>query len=333
MSTETYAVAGLKLASPVRLAAPTAGGPPDWTIDFGDPRLPPPGRSDDELVSELAGPDKVLYRVTAGPGRRPVMLEFPGLADFEIHPAPRTVVAHAHPDSDPGLLPILVTGTLTALLLSLAGEIVLHASAVEVAGAAVAFVGGSGQGKTTVAALCCTAGYPLVADDLLVVRVSEDGSVHCLRGSGELRLRPRVDQLADLLAGAGSGRYLTADGRHAVAPPATALERLPLGTVAVPLPQRGPRDVGVSTLGPGQAMVTLLRSQRIAQWRSPEVAKARMGKVARIAAVVPVKSLLVPWGPPWDPGMARSLVSALADGTDPGTDPRAVREVPRAESA
>ncbi len=311
---EVYCVAGLSLASALRLAAPTVREPPDWTVHLGGPRLSPPGSPGDEVIAELSGRDQVLYRVVSRPGGDLVALVLPGLADFEVDLLHRVVVAHAHPQGDPGLLPVLVAGTLVALLLSLSGEVVLHASAVEVAGEAIAFVGGSGQGKTTVAALCCAAGYPLVADDLLVVRPEEDGSVSCLPGSRELRLRSGAAPIADLLAVDGSMRRPTVDARTAVSPQASALGRLPLRAVALPWPQHRSGRVELSTLGPARATVTLLRAQRIVNWRPRERAGMWIEKMSCIAAAVPVSSLAVPWGPPWDPALGRLLVSALAGG-------------------
>ena len=77
-----------------------------------------------------------------------------------------------------GMVAILVTGLLVAYLLILDGQCVLHASAVEVDGAAVAFLGRSGIGKSTMATLCCAAGARLVTDDVL--RLDTTSGVHCI---------------------------------------------------------------------------------------------------------------------------------------------------------
>ena len=80
-----------------------------------------------------------------------VVARFFGLADFEIDTATAVVVSHPRPEADPAIVPILLTGTIVAYLLSVGGNLVLHASAVEVDGGALAFIGYSGQGKTTLA--------------------------------------------------------------------------------------------------------------------------------------------------------------------------------------
>ena len=62
---------------------------------------------------------------------------------------------------------MLVGGTLLAFVLTMRGEAVLHASAVQVGDAALAFVGASGMGKSTMATLLCADGARLVTDDVL----------------------------------------------------------------------------------------------------------------------------------------------------------------------
>jgi len=71
--------------------------------------------------------------------------------------------------------------------------LVLHASAVEVDGRAVLFVGRSGAGKSTVAALAARAGATFLADDMIFVEIDDNGAprAHCLpflqRNDGLLR--------------------------------------------------------------------------------------------------------------------------------------------------
>ncbi|HEX2210783.1 MAG TPA: hypothetical protein VHG93_24080 [Longimicrobium sp.] len=68
-------------------------------------------------------------------------------------------------------------GPVLGLVLRLRGVPSLHASAVEIDGAAVALVGPAGAGKSTTAAALATRGHALVADDVLALRASEGGIV------------------------------------------------------------------------------------------------------------------------------------------------------------
>jgi hypothetical protein len=77
-------------------------------------------------------------------------------------------------------LPLL--GTVLAAAVQQRGFLGLHASAVEIGGQGVAFVGYRGQGKSTMAAALVGRGHKLLADDLVVL----DG----LGGEGPPQIRP-----------------------------------------------------------------------------------------------------------------------------------------------
>ena len=55
------------------------------------------------------------------------------------------------------------------------GILPLHANAVEIDHRAVAFMGASGAGKSTLAAWFHDQGYPILADDVCVIR-ADDGA-------------------------------------------------------------------------------------------------------------------------------------------------------------
>ncbi|MDQ7993990.1 MAG: hypothetical protein AAGC63_16635, partial [Propionicimonas sp.] len=75
--------------------------------------------------------------------------------DFEIDSSLSEVMVCPFEDMQPGLDRVLATGTLLSIVLQLRGDCVLHASAVERDGRALAFVGQSGRGKSTMATLMC----------------------------------------------------------------------------------------------------------------------------------------------------------------------------------
>ena len=75
----------------------------------------------------------------------------------------------------------LVLAQVLPLAAALRGMEILHASAVEMAGRAVAFLGSSGVGKTTLAARIVVRGARLVTDDVLAVDMA-NGAVRAYRG-------------------------------------------------------------------------------------------------------------------------------------------------------
>ena len=178
----TYSVCGLRLRSELELNLPRcADGVWDvdihWGEDIDDSGVPPSGQPIASFVH-----DNVAW-YTAAASDSGYVLRFKGCGEFFISADLRDLEVRKDPLGEVELLPILLAGTVTAFLLALRGETVLHASAVAIDGAAVAFVGQSGRGKSTIAALLCVAGAELVTDDVSDRRSRTTGHV-CRRRIG-----------------------------------------------------------------------------------------------------------------------------------------------------
>ena len=92
-------------------------------------------------------------------------------------------------------------GEIFATLLRQRGLLVLHACAVERDGRAVAIVGESGWGKSTLAEAFCQRGYALVTDDVMAVSFDE-GRPSLVAAYPQIRLR---EDSADFLVPGGEG--------------------------------------------------------------------------------------------------------------------------------
>lgn len=308
--TRTYWSAGLRIRSDLPLAARVVEGPADAAVVAGGVRDVPWERPSTEVIAERVV-DGIPWYTFARRGRGTVA-RFYGLADFEIDADGRRLVYHRDPAADPELLAILVAGTLTAYLLSTAGTLVLHASAVQTATGALAFAGPSGQGKTTIATLLCAEGFPLVSDDLLPVTPEADG-VWCVPSGIELRVREKAGELVERF-GAATARRRTVDERSAVAARTTTAERLPLRAVVVPWPDRQSDRVRARPLGAGEAAFTLARFQRVEGWTGSEERRRQFDTVAALVAAVPVLEVHVPWGPPFPEALGGELLAVLDAG-------------------
>jgi hypothetical protein len=210
-------------------------------------------------------------------------------------------------------VPSLLASSLLATVMTLRGNCVLHGSAVELGGRAVAFVGASGRGKTTVAALCCVAGARLVSDDVLRVE-AKDGRGWCFSGSPELRLRPAATGLSKSLNGAGVRS--TIDGRLAVTPPTVSEARLPLCAIVAPICDREASSPQIDRLRGADAVRVLVSSPRTVGWIDGKAAQRDFSVLMRLARSVPVFGARLPWGPESQPRLAQTLLSRL------GLDPR-----------
>ncbi len=83
---------------------------------------------------------------------------------------------------------LFLLGSAMAMLLHWRGLLPLHANAVEINGAAFAFMGKSGAGKSTLAAWFHDRGFQIVADDVCVVGFADDGRPQVRPGVARLRL-------------------------------------------------------------------------------------------------------------------------------------------------
>ena len=163
---------GLRLGLPMPLAGLSvpSSGPPDARMVLGP--LPLPRGQGDGQPWELVGDTGLLM------GRA-----FRGL-----------VRDGHHITVDPGDAPTperairaLLPGLLAALLQQ-RGLLVLHASAVAREGAAVVVAGASGAGKSTLVARLLDAGWRLLSDDVVAIRLAPDGTPWVLPGPPHYRL-------------------------------------------------------------------------------------------------------------------------------------------------
>lgn len=101
----------------------------------------------------------------------------------------REIIIDPLADADEQSLRLFVLNAALTVLVQQRGYLVLHGSAVVIAGGVVVFLGVSGQGKSTLAAALHQRGYSVVADDIVVI--DSQASRHIvLPGFPRLRLLP-----------------------------------------------------------------------------------------------------------------------------------------------
>jgi len=128
-----------------------------------------------ELVTAGGDPDVVIQRGTLDCIEQKLIAEqgnrifgiVPGIAAFLIeHGRQITVDPLAEDES---MLSPSILGAAMSVILQQRGMLVLHASSVAIAGKVVAFMGGSGWGKSTLANAFHAKGYPVLTDDVLAI--------------------------------------------------------------------------------------------------------------------------------------------------------------------
>ena len=166
MSVSLYGVFGLKLRSEIELPelfTEDQEGEPDVTIRFGkvegEPSIAPEG-------IRLVIPKVASYWITGG---REILIDpLPGTSERNIR--------------------LFLLGSALGGILHQRGLLPLHANAIEIDGRAVAFMGHSGAGKSTMAAWFLDRGYRVLADDVCVVTMDGEGRPLAHRGIPRLRL-------------------------------------------------------------------------------------------------------------------------------------------------
>ncbi len=302
-SFSTYGLYGLCIRSELPLTAPPApeSSVADLTVQCGEElsatAAPPAG----EVWAKADfgnGFGIQLTRTDAG-----WSLFYPQTGEFRLSADLRFATAHALPGKA-AVLPLLLLGSVPAWWLNLRGEAVLHASAVALGGEALAFIGASGMGKSTLATLLCSAGAGLVTDDVLRLQPA-GGDFRCHRGTGELRLRPNAVSLAGLFPPASASR--SADGRTTLllSTNATALPRL--RAIVIPQPSRTQTELSMERLSAVEAGFHLNGYARVYGWQRDEPLRRQFELFARLAQAVPVLRVAVPWGPPFAPDVPAAI--------------------------
>ena len=303
-----YELYGLRVRSELPLDAPVgAGGRFDIDVELMPSRAISSGPDgNDAVVAAYGEPGGEGYSHVATEDG--FTLRYFSICEFRVDRRLARVRATLDPGAAPGLAGLLFRGNAVALMLALRNEPVLHASAVESGGAAVAFLGASGSGKSTLAALCCASGGRLVTDDLLRLEWGGDG-LQCHPGHPELRLREGAAGLAERLCERPPEKSV--DGRFLARCPARATGMTRLEAIVVARPSRGHRELEVRRLRAAQALFYLLGYPRVSGWRLDGALSGQFQEMARIAQAIPVFEVVVPWGPPFPESLAREIFEAV----------------------
>ena len=260
MAIHSYRAYGLSITSNVPLPElhPSEGSA-DVTIRVTEPIQPA------TEVAVAVTPDQVVMR-------------WPFLATFTVRA--NEVVAEPYPSTDPTLLRLAILGPALAAMLQRRGYLVLHASGAEVEHAVAAFMGESGQGKSTMAAAMHARGFPVVADDLVAVSITPGGPL-VFSGFPRLKLYP------DSLRAIGEEPERFAELHPAVVKRGHmaqgAAPHIPLSLRRVYLLQRG-EAAGVEPLRGVSAMMELTR-HTFGKWMLDEsLRRSQFEQTAELAA-------------------------------------------------
>lgn len=165
-----YAWSGMHLAAgfeipelpPFDLAPPARS----WSLTLQIGRAPRrPGRTWFHRWRYPGGRRAVAFaRDSAG-----YVLRFPGLADFDVRPQERQIDGYAAPDVPAHTVRHLLLDQVLPLIAGTPHSLALHGSVVGTSAGAIAFLGESGVGKSTLAAKLGRRGCTVLSDDCCLI--------------------------------------------------------------------------------------------------------------------------------------------------------------------
>jgi hypothetical protein len=203
------------------------------------------------------------------------VLRFPDLADFRISAHGRRVHCDAASDVPEATLRQLLNQILP-LVLNGQRATVLHAGAVEVDESAIAFVGPTGRGKSTLTAAMATQGFRFLTDDALQVSLSASGAPVAAPGQPHLRLWNASDPTTKARIAAGPG-FPHCDQERAL----TAIYLLGEGEGEGEAPTFEP-------VRPSAALLELIQNSFLLDPDSPELLKLQHNNLCALVSTVPV---------------------------------------------
>lgn len=292
----TYSISDVVLRSAIALPELTpVAGEPDWSFALVDGSLArhrphwfqrwrtPSGR---ESVSFARRPDGYLLR-------------FHRFGDFAIDLFRRSIVCAPRKTTPRATVRHLLLDQVIPLVMSRDARLVLHASAVATPGGAIAFVGRAGSGKSTLAAALAATGFPLLADDCLVVEPSSRGFVARPFYPGA-RLWPDSARAVGTSA-AGWRSVAHYSRKRRIAPPLLGYREQSAGLIRVfvldgPPRRRDRRDhVTVTRLRQREALLAVLECSFHLDSADPDTIRRRFELQGNLVHATPVYRLSYPW--------------------------------------
>ncbi|MEE8309355.1 MAG: hypothetical protein V3R34_03060 [Hyphomicrobium sp.] len=223
------------------------------------------------------------------------LLRFPDLADFVILEDGSALEAWPAPETSAETLRHLVLDQVLPRVLAQQGRLVLHAGAVRVGQEAIAFIGETGRGKSTLTASFHATGYRLLSDDGIVLAEAQ-GTTLAQPTYSSLRLWPeavaglfaRAPDLAPMAHYSRKQRVILTD-----APNNTPM---PLAAIYVLAPATGEdaASISLTRMSPGEACMAIIRNSFQLDVTDRRRAMGLLTVASDIAQQLPVFSLNFP---------------------------------------
>jgi hypothetical protein len=225
-------------------------------------------------------------------------LRWSGLFEFLVSADGRRIACRELNGASPESFQTYLLGQVLSFALLKQGFEPLHATSVVIDEEAVAFLGNCGYGKSSLGAAFLQEGYPLLTDDLLVLKEKGDRFV-AYPGPPRIKLFPEIagNVLGDRVTGTpmnnDTSKLVIPLGPDEAVSPECAFPLRAIYILRPPASLHSPRIV-IRQLSPRRAFLALVKNTFNAIVVDPERLKRQFVLAGRLATTVPVKSLSYP---------------------------------------
>jgi hypothetical protein len=273
----SYVVNGLAIRSDLllpELVSHAAGIRADVVIRLGNVDHSPPQQPNSEGYVHLTLEDAYFFWEAAGA--------------FLVR-AGREIVVEPASGVEQRVVRTYILGSAMGVLLHQRGLLALHASAIAVSGRAVAFIGESGWGKSTMAAAMHARGHAIVADDIVAVSAESGGAPAAFPAFPRLKLYPET--AASLGYDRGSLTVFDPEDERREYRVVGGFPQVPLPLYRIYVLAEG-EGQEVETLHPQEGFMELIRhSYALGRLQAAGATAAHFHQCAQIAGMVPIYRL------------------------------------------
>ena len=246
-------------------------------VDRFAPREAVPDQAELSVREWIGSSGSVQARAFVGPSWNWIVWD--GVATFRFRPHSRTVEVLPAVGASSDAITDLYHRQILPIVMQANGWEAIHASAVSTENGILAFCGGRGAGKSTIAYALARQGHPLFADDVVVVEAAP-----CRIDAIPLPFRPRLRP--------PSADFFTNDSRPGGSEPRYAAGRRRLSAVFVlETAEHDQSDPDVGRIRSFDALTPLLAHGRVFDETDHPGRKRYLQNYLEIAAVVPVFSV------------------------------------------
>jgi len=293
--TRSYCLYGMRLKSVTPLPGPEITGSGQAAIELltGPALLFSKARREAGICPE----EKEWFRHAGLPDGSDY-LRWSGLFEFLISADGRRITCRELNGATHGSFQTYLLGQVLSFALLKQGIETLHATGIVINGGAVAFLGNCGYGKSSLGAAFLQEGYPLLTDDLLVLKEEGDRFV-AYPGPARIKLFPEIAKR--LLGDRVNGTPMNNDTSKLIIPlgPGETVSpecAFPLKAIYILRPPTSLQNsrVVIRRLSPRHAFLAVTKNTFNAVVVAPERLKRQFVLASRLAENVPVKSLSYP---------------------------------------